>query len=103
MVDEEKFIARLSPSLALAVLEQNIGKIVREIPFLSSCSENFIENLLSSFHPEYFLPEEVIIRYGDEGNHMYVIKRGEVRVVSEDGSVTYAVLESVLILARLQC
>ena len=94
LVDEEKFIARLSPSLALAVLEQNIGKIVREIPFLSSCSENFIENLLSSFHPEYFLPEEVIIRYGDEGNHMYVIKRGEVRVVSEDGSVTYAVLES---------
>jgi hypothetical protein len=94
LVDEEKFIARLSPSLALAVLEQNIGKIVREIPFLSNCSENFMENLLSSFHPEYFLPDERIISYGDEGDRMYVIKRGEVNVMSEDLSVTYIILKS---------
>ena len=83
LLDEEKFISRLSPSLALSVLDQNIGSIVRNIPFLSSCSENFIRSLLSSFHPEYFLPDELIIRYGDEGNRMYVIKRGEVRVMSE--------------------
>ena len=93
-VDEELFLRNLSPSLAMAVLDHNVGDIVRGIDFFYDRSEGFILNIIAAFKPEYFVPGEKIVKYGDFGTRMFVIKRGRASVSSADDSVIYAILNS---------
>ena len=55
LLDEEKFISRLSPSLALSVLDQNIGSIVRNIPFFIFLFREFYTQSTKLFPPRIFL------------------------------------------------
>jgi serine phosphatase RsbU (regulator of sigma subunit) len=60
-------------------------KLLRNISIFEGLTESDLESLLPLLKPAMYPPESVIIREGTEGNSMYVIVDGEVRVSRKRG------------------
>ena len=60
-------------------------KILQNIPVFNGLSVEDLESLTALLKPAVYPPESLIIREGTEGNSMYVILEGEVRVSRKKG------------------
>jgi len=69
------------------------GPILSQVPFLEGAHDEVLKSIRAVLRPQIFLPGDIIIRAGVFGQEMYLIERGKILVMSEDQSVTFAVLE----------
>lgn len=63
--------------------------LLRRVPFLSSSSDLFLEDLAKSMKTKHFSEGETIITKGKSGGTFYILKEGEVKVhdiLSDDGN-----------------
>ena len=56
-------------------------EILKNIPFFNELSEEDLNLIAENVKMEYFPAEHILFKEGDEGDKMYVIKRGQVQVV----------------------
>ncbi|XP_024521068.1 potassium channel KOR2-like [Selaginella moellendorffii] len=61
---------------------------VADVPLFKSCSNEFINQIVSNVHKEYFLPGEIIMEQGSAADRLYIVSHGLLEVVSvaEDAS-----------------
>lgn len=57
---------------------------IKEIPFFRSLNTNKIEKIVSKIKVEHYNNNEVIIKEGDEGDKLYIIKHGKVKIFIKD-------------------
>jgi CRP-like cAMP-binding protein len=58
-------------------------EILKNIPFFNELSEEDLNQIAANVQMEYFPAEHIIFSEGDEGDKMYVIKRGQVQVLRD--------------------
>jgi len=56
-------------------------EILKNIPFFAELSDEDLQAVIEKIEMQYFAPETVLFNEGDEGDMMYVIKRGQVQVI----------------------
>lgn len=78
--DESEFLGNLPASLKNEVELYLKRKIINTIPLFKETSEDFLNAIALQLKPAIFLPGDFIIREGDEGNEMYLIIKGKVKV-----------------------
>src|SRR5262249_1766950 len=60
---------------------------LQKVPLFQSCSPAFLNSLAMMLEPTVYAAGEDIIRRGEMGTRMYVVNRGEVDILGDDGAV----------------
>lgn len=68
--------------------------IIEKVPLFKEASHEFIRDIILNLNPVIYTPGDQIITYGEIGYEMYFISRGEVDVLNEEQTMTYATLSS---------
>ncbi|RVE43557.1 hypothetical protein evm_011784 [Chilo suppressalis] len=74
--------------VALAVHMSTLSKV----QLFRDCSDSLLRDLVLQLRPVSFLPGDVVVRKGDVGHEMYIIKAGECFVMSHDENEVLATL-----------
>ncbi len=59
-------------------------EILKNIPFFNELADEDLQMIAEKVQLEYFPAEHIIFNADDEGNKMYVIKRGQVQVIRDN-------------------
>ena len=70
------------------------GAALHALPFLSRCDETTLHALCLLLQPRIFLPSDIILREGEQGFEMYLIKRGTVAVTTSSFRGSLRILSS---------
>lgn len=92
--EESQLLEDLPTSLKTQVAFFLNQDIIEKVPIFKSASREFIRDIILNLQPVIYTPGDEVITYGEIGYEMYFISRGEVDVLNEDGSITYATLTS---------
>ncbi|XP_013133872.1 PREDICTED: cyclic nucleotide-gated cation channel beta-3 isoform X1 [Papilio polytes] len=90
--DESKILNSLPYNMkrdvALAVHMSTLSKV----QLFRDCSASLLRDLVLQLRPVSCLPGDLLVRRGDVGHHMYIVKNGECCVMSQDESEVVATL-----------
>ncbi|XP_026314430.1 cyclic nucleotide-gated cation channel beta-1, partial [Hyposmocoma kahamanoa] len=75
--------------VALAVHITTLSKV----QLFKDCSDSLLRDLVLQLRPVSFLPGDIVVRKGDVGHQMYIIKSGECCVMSHDENEVLATLK----------
>ena len=92
--EESQLLEDLPTSLKTQVAFFLNQDIIEKVPIFKSASREFIRDIILNLQPVIYTPGDEVITCGEIGYEMYFISRGEVDVLNEDGSITYATLTS---------
>ena len=79
----DSFLKMLSPSLRLEVTSYIFSLVVCKNPLFSD-SEDLVEYIVKHLNTLLFLPEDEVIKQGDESEDLYFLARGELTVFVAD-------------------
>ena len=68
--------------------------IIEKVPLFKEASHEFIRDIILNLSPVIYTPGDQIITHGEIGYEMYFISQGEVEVLNEEQTITYATLSS---------
>ncbi|ELU18231.1 hypothetical protein CAPTEDRAFT_146497, partial [Capitella teleta] len=67
-------------------------KTLRRVSIFQDCEPGLLVQLVLKLKPSVFSPGDYVCRKGDIGKEMYIIKKGKLSVVADDGKTVYATL-----------
>lgn len=65
---------------------------LKQVRIFQDCEPGLLEALVLKLRLQVFSPGDYICRKGDVGKEMYIVKRGRLSVVADDGSTVLATL-----------
>lgn len=76
----ETFLELLSPALRSQILFHMYKTIIRKIEIFDNCSDIELRYIVVNMKTVIFLPNDEIIRQGDNGDNLYFLSRGSADV-----------------------
>lgn len=93
-VDEEA-VLKLLPDKLRADVALNVHlDTLSNVALFKDTEPGFLLSLVLKLKPKVFSPQDFVCKKGDIGREMYIVKEGELEVVSEDLSKRFCVLKS---------
>jgi cyclic nucleotide gated channel len=65
---------------------------LKQVRIFQDCEPGLLEALVLKLRLQVFSPGDYICRKGDVGKEMYIVKRGRLSVVADDGTTVLATL-----------
>lgn len=93
-LDESEILANVPEKLAIEIASFVHLETLRNINIFSDCEEGLLRELVTKLKVQVFSPGDYVCRKGDIGKEMYIIKRGCLDVVSEDGTKVFVTLKA---------
>ncbi|XP_023949997.1 cyclic nucleotide-gated cation channel beta-1 isoform X2 [Bicyclus anynana] len=90
--DESKILNFLPSNMKQDVALEVHIKTLSKVQLFRDCSSSLLRDLVLQLRPVSFLPGDVVVRRGDVGHQMYIIKCGECYVMSPDDKEVLATL-----------
>ena len=87
VLDEDAVLAQLPPSLREDVALHLRRDLVEGVPLFQDVSDAFLREIALRMRAVVALPGDVIVRAGQPGREMYVLGRGRVEVLDDEGRV----------------
>ncbi|XP_023942694.2 cyclic nucleotide-gated cation channel subunit A-like [Bicyclus anynana] len=91
-LDEENVLASLPDKLKAEIAIRVHLDTLRRVEIFADCEPGLLEALVLRLRLQVFSPGDYICRKGDVGKEMYIVKRGRLQVVTDDGSGVLATL-----------
>lgn len=93
-IDDRKALEALPEKLRAEISIHVHLSAFRDVAIFKDCEPGLLVELVLKLRLQVFSPGDYICRKGDIGKEMYIIKRGVLQVVSEDGKKVFATLKS---------
>ncbi|MCB0414016.1 MAG: cyclic nucleotide-binding domain-containing protein [Bdellovibrionales bacterium] len=61
--------------------------VIEKVPILQGASQDVVREIVVELRSRVCVPKEYIFRYGEPGDAMFFIQKGEVDIVSENGQI----------------
>eukprot|EP01018_Ginkgo_biloba_P023088 Gb_22473 [translate_table: standard] len=86
--NEASVLQDIPVSIRAKVSQTLYRSTVEQVPLFKGCSSEFVNQIVTRLHEEFFLPGEVIMEQGDAVDQLYIISHGTLEevVIGEDGS-----------------
>lgn len=91
-LDEERVLSALPDKLKAEIAIRVHLETLRKVRIFQDCEPGLLEALVLKLRLQVFSPGDYICRKGDVGKEMYIVKRGRLQVVADDGSTVLATL-----------
>ncbi|KAI8431041.1 hypothetical protein MSG28_001112 [Choristoneura fumiferana] len=91
-LDEENVLSSLPDKLKAEIAIRVHLETLRQVRIFQDCEPGLLEALVLKLRLQVFSPGDYICRKGDVGKEMYIVKRGRLQVVADDGKTVLAVL-----------
>ena len=91
-VDEEEALGHLPESIRAEIAMNVHAATLRRVAIFRECETGLLTQLVLKLRPSAFGPGDYVCRKGDIGKELYIIKRGQLNVVSDDGETVFATL-----------
>ena len=89
---EEKVLKPLPDKMKAEIASDMHLATLKRVQLFADLDDNVLTDLVVSFKLQTFSPGDFVCQKGDIGRDMYVVKRGSVEVVSDDGSKIFVTL-----------
>ncbi|XP_052121786.1 cyclic nucleotide-gated cation channel subunit A [Frankliniella occidentalis] len=89
-LDEERVLAALPDKLKAEIAIHVHLETLKQVEIFQDCEPGLLEELVLKLRLQVFSPGDYICRKGDVGKELYIVKRGRLSVVADDGSVVLA-------------
>ncbi|XP_045458562.1 cyclic nucleotide-gated cation channel subunit A-like [Melitaea cinxia] len=93
-LDEEKVLSSLPDKLKAEIAIRVHLDTLRKVRIFQDCEPGLLEALVLKLKLQVFSPGDYICRKGDVGKEMYIVKRGRLQVVADDGKTVLATLSA---------
>ncbi|KAI3385185.1 hypothetical protein SNEBB_010141 [Seison nebaliae] len=93
-LDEDKAMSALPAKLRNEIAIHVHLDTLKRIKIFEGCEPGLLVELVSRLRLVVFSPGDYICRKGDVGKEMYIIKRGKLVVVAEDGETIFATMQA---------
>nr|XP_029715126.1 cyclic nucleotide-gated cation channel subunit A-like [Aedes albopictus] len=91
-LDEERVLAALPDKLKAEIAIRVHMDTLKQVRIFQDCEPGLLEALVLKLKLQVFSPGDYICRKGDVGKEMYIVKRGSLSVVGDDGLTVLATL-----------
>ncbi|KAJ6644612.1 Cyclic nucleotide-gated cation channel subunit A [Pseudolycoriella hygida] len=91
-LDEERVLAALPDKLKAEIAIRVHMDTLKQVRIFQDCEPGLLEALVLKLKLQVFSPGDYICRKGDVGKEMYIVKRGRLSVVADDGITVLATL-----------
>ncbi|XP_025829628.1 cyclic nucleotide-gated cation channel subunit A [Agrilus planipennis] len=91
-LDEERVLSALPDKLKAEIAIKVHLDTLRKVRIFQGCEPGLLEALVLKLKLQVFSPKDYICRKGDVGKEMYIVKRGRLQVVADDGKTVLATL-----------
>ncbi|XP_063239670.1 cyclic nucleotide-gated cation channel subunit A isoform X2 [Bacillus rossius redtenbacheri] len=91
-LDEERVLSALPDKLKAEIAIHVHLDTLRQVRIFQDCEPGLLEELVLKLRLQVFSPGDYICRKGDVGKEMYIVKRGRLTVVDDDGRTLLATL-----------
>ena len=95
----DNFLNDLSPALSSEIRLQMHKEMVTRLPFLKDPTHDktemrIVKDIVKCLAPRIYMPGEIIIQQGEDGDEMFFISKGSVSVINEKTDTVQAVLSA---------
>uniref|UniRef100_A0A914UKF8 Cyclic nucleotide-binding domain-containing protein n=1 Tax=Plectus sambesii TaxID=2011161 RepID=A0A914UKF8_9BILA len=91
-VDDDAVISQLPTRIHGELAVHVHLDTLKRVKIFQDCEPGLLYELVLKLKLQVFSPSDYICRKGDIGKEMYIVKRGSLNVVSEDGSIVFVTL-----------
>ncbi|EEB11744.1 voltage-activated ion channel, putative [Pediculus humanus corporis] len=91
-LDEDRVLAALPDKLKAEIAIHVHLDTLKQVQIFQDCEPGLLEELVLKLRLQVFSPGDYICRKGDVGKEMYIVKRGRLSVVADDGDTVLATL-----------
>ncbi|XP_065160015.1 cyclic nucleotide-gated cation channel subunit A [Atheta coriaria] len=91
-LDEERVLSALPDKLKAEIAIRVHLDTLRKVQIFQDCEPGLLEALVLKLRLQVFSPGDYICRKGDVGKEMYIVKRGRLQVVADNGETIFATL-----------
>ena len=91
-MDEETVLSMLPDKLKAEIAIHVHLDTLEKVRIFQDCEKGLLVDLVLKLKLQVFSPGDYVCRKGDVGKEMYIIKRGKLDVVADDGETVYVTL-----------
>lgn len=91
-IDEEDVLSKLPDKLRAEIAIHVHLDTLKRVSIFQDCEPGLLVQLVLKLKPSVFSPGDFVCRKGDIGKEMYIVRRGHLSVVADDGKTVYATL-----------
>ena len=88
--DEEAILSKLPDTLSAEIAIRVHYDTLKRVAIFQDCEPGLLVQLILKLKLAVFSPGDYVCRKGDIGREMYIVKRGRLSVVGDDGHTVYA-------------
>lgn len=91
-MDEQEVLGALPLQLKAEIAMQVHLDTLKRVAIFQDCEAGLLMEMVLKLRLSVFSPSDYVCRKGDIGKELYIIKRGKLNVVSDDGKTVFATL-----------
>merc|ERR1719282_146919 len=100
-MDEQSVLEMLPDKLKAEIAIHVHLETLKKVKIFQDCEKGLLETLVLKLKLQVFSPGDYVCRKGDVGKEMYIIKRGKLDVVADDGIKVFVTLGEGVVFGEL--